>query len=109
MPLPSIQKHLNKIHKAIEYELGELTKTVMAHPDYFDSYLTTDKMNVESGILLHHKILRTSERLLEQIDIIANTKPKKKLPVSNDVGPSPASVGEANPVRKRSRKAKTSS
>ena len=109
MALPSIQKLLNKIHKNIEYELGELTKTVAAHPDYFDEYITTDKMNIESGSLLHHKILRTSERLLEQIDIIANTKPKKKLPLPNELGTSPASTGEVNPVRKRSRKTKARS
>lgn len=109
MALTSYQKVLNKIRTNVKYELGELTKLVEAHPDYFDQYSSTDLMNVESGLLLSHKILRTAERLLDQLEFITNTKPKKKLPVPNDLGASAPCPGEVKPVRKRGRKAKTSS
>lgn len=110
MPLTSYQKVLNKIRSNIKYELGELTKMVEAHPDFFDQYSTTDSMMVESGLLLSHKIQRTSARLLEQIEFITTTKPtKKKLQVHNDLEGSNTCTGDAKPVRKRGRKAKVSS
>ena len=108
MPLPSIKKLLTKITSNLKYELGELEALVEAHPEYFNEFKTTDSMFVETGVLLSYKIQRTSKRLLEQLDIIANAKPSDKLPVPNHMGSSTSSTEDVKPVRKRGRKAKTS-
>ena len=106
MPLPSIKKLLRKIQTNLKYELGELDLLVEAHPEYFNQFKYADGMLVETGTFLHTKIQRTSKRLIEQLDIIADTKAPDKLPIPNSVGPSPSSAGDVKPVRKRSRKAK---
>lgn len=103
MSLSSYQKFLKKIRDNIKYELGELDRFVKSHPDYIDSFKVTDSMMVESGTILHSKVLRTSGRLLEQLDAIIEAKDKYKIPANpprdegSNTGDNPTTVLPGEP------------
>ena len=101
-PLSSQKKFLTNVHKAIKADIGELLVFLEAHPDYVNQFKPTDDMLIESGVELVHKLTRTSNRLLEQLDVIIEGKnkyPVRKDP-PRDKGVHTGNMPEVSPDRK---------
>ncbi len=106
----SYQKFLEQIQTNIKRELSELDKFVEIHSDSMSEIKIPDGSWFVDGRLINHKIQKTSERLMEQLDVlIQHSKKRKDVPVHNNMGSPTPSPKPPKAVRRGRPKGKASS